>query len=142
MNQFYHYNQTPVLPNESTRVMNQNPSLYLPSEGFMRGNMFADTYTPYKNYQPQVLKANNEQEALFLKLAEADFAAHDLNLYLDLHPQDGNAIDLFNDYRSQSNQLRMEYEQKYGPITITSNSLAQSPWLWENMNFPWNEGGR
>lgn len=141
MNQSYQFNPNFLFQKNQLREFSDNPTFSSASEGFMRGNMFADTYTPYQNYSPQVLKANNEQERLFLNLAENEFAAHDLNLYLDLHPQDGNAIDLFNKYRQTSNQLRSEYEQKYGPINLASDSLAQSPWLWESMAFPWNIGG-
>lgn len=129
----YAYNQT--------RVLGNDPSLTNPQDGFIKGNMFKNLYNPYKNYQPQALTANNDQEALFLRMAEVEFAAHDLNLYLDLHPQDGNMIDLFNQYRMESNQLLVEYEKKYGPINISSDSLNQSPFLWQTLTFPWNEGG-
>ena len=61
-----------------------------------------------------------------------------LNLYLDLHPQDGNAIDLFNQYRMQKESLTNEYESKYGPITLSSNSLNTYPWAWDNMPWPWD----
>ncbi len=142
MNQYYQYEPSvSFFQDTTTRSFGNNPALVSPNEGFMRGNMFKDLYNPYRNYQPARLKPNNEQEELFLRMAEADFAAHDLNLYLDLHPQDGNAIDLFNQYRMQSNQLLMDYEKKYGPINIASNSLNQSPFLWVTQSFPWNEGG-
>ena len=74
-------------------------------------------------------------------MAEAEFAAHDLNLYLDLHPQDGNILDLFNQYRRQGNQLMMEYEKKYGPLTTSSDTLNTSPFMWEAQAFPWSTGG-
>lgn len=143
MNQYYQFNPYRPInqsPSDTKRALTTNQSLYSAEEGFMKGNMFADTYRPYQNYQPQIIQATNDQERLFLALAENDFAAHDLNLYLDLHPQDGNMLDVFNQYRQKGNQLRMEYEQKYGPLLIFSNSLGQSPFLWESMLFPWNGG--
>lgn len=137
MNQYYY----PRYYQRSYRAFEQNEPLLTPQEGFLKGNMFANSYIPYKNYQPQNLTAQNEQENLFLQLAQTEFAAHDLNIYLDLFPQDGNALDTFNQYRQKSNQLQLEYEQKYGPLLISSNTLSQSPFLWESMKFPWNEGG-
>ena len=74
-------------------------------------------------------------------MSEAEFAAHDLNLYLDLYPNDGNALDLFNKYRKEANKLMMEYEEKYGPILISSDSLNTSPFLWQTLIFPWNMEG-
>lgn len=142
MNQYYQP-QVPYyqLGKNNMRTLGTNPTLFSSSEGFAKGNMFSNNYTPYKNYQPQVLRATSEQEQLFLQMAEADFAAHDLNLYLDLHPQDGNMLDLFNQYRRQTNQLMMEYEQKYGPLTTSSDTLNQSPFMWTAQAFPWNTGG-
>lgn len=134
------YNANYFMNNNYQRSL-ANPTLFSPQDGFFRGNMFRNLYNEYKNYTPQVLRANNPQDALFLKMAEADFAAHDLNLYLDLYPQDGNMLELFNQYRRLSNELTMEYESKYGPILISSDSLNTSPFLWQTQNFPWNEGG-
>ena len=118
-----------------------NPILFNESEGYMKGNMFRNLYDPYKNYQMPVLKPTNEQEKMFLDMAEASFAAHDLNLYLDLYPSDGNMIDLFNQYREKANELTMAYEKKYGPIVLSSNALNTSPFLWQTQSFPWNVGG-
>ena len=118
-----------------------NPTLFSDQEGFMKGNMFQNLYSPYKNYQPAQLTPRNEQEEMFLRMVEAEFAMHDLNLYLDLYPQDGNALNLFNQYRKKSNELRNAYEDKYGPILINSNSLDTSPFLWQTQIFPWNMEG-
>ncbi len=145
MNQYYHYqpnySQYGHLRNQTLRNLNNSQALFTAQEGFTRGNMFSDIYSQYKNYQPQPVKANNEQEQLFLNMAENEFAAHDLNIYLDLHPQDGNALDLFNQYRVKANQAMMEYESKYGPLTTNSNELTESPFLWSTQAFPWTTGG-
>ncbi len=119
---------------------NQN-ELGTPKDAFTLGNLFINTYIPYKNYQPQKLVAKNEQEALFLKLAEVAFAAHELNLYLDLHPEDKSALQLFNQYRTQTNELKTQYQNQYGPLMISANVLLNSPFLWEQLTFPW-EGGK
>ena len=75
------------------------------------------------------------------ELSAIAFAAHELNLYLDLHPEDQSMLALFNDYRRKSNELTREYEEKYGPLNISSNSLdgnnftwATDPWPWEGKN--------
>lgn len=137
MNKDFNYDYYPF---DGNRDMN-DPKYFTEKEGYLRGNMFRNLYSQYKNYEPMALTPTNEQEEMFLRMSEADFAAHDLNLYLDLYPNDGNAIDLFNRYRKEANRLRDAYEEKYGPILISSDSLNTSPFLWQTQIFPWNMEG-
>ena len=116
------------------------PSLFSPVEAYNNGILFSNLYSQYKNYKPAVLKASNERAKLFLELSQISFAAHELNLYLDMHPDDESMITLFNDYRERANQLISEYESKYGPLSISSDSLNQSPFAWEKDAWPWEEG--
>ena len=139
MNRDFNYNYN-CYPNNMDRDMN-NPKFFTEREGYLRGNMFRNLYNQYKNYEPAILRPTNEQEEMFLRMSEKEFAAHDLNLYLDLYPNDGNALDLFNKYRKEANRLMMEYEEKYGPILISSDSLNTSPFLWQTLIFPWNMEG-
>ena len=139
MNRDFNYNYN-CYPNNMDRDMN-NPKFFTEREGYLRGNMFRNLYSQYKNYEPAILRPTNEQEEMFLRMSEAEFATHDLNLYLDLYPNDGNALDLFNKYRKEANRLMMEYEEKYGPILISSDSLNTSPFLWQTLIFPWNMEG-
>ena len=117
--------------------IDNSPKLYNPNEGFTKGNMFIDLYSQYKNYKPVAVTANNEREALMRELGRMAFAAHELNLYLDIHPDDTGMITLFNDYREKANQLMSEYDKKFGPLTINSNSLNQTPFMWEKDVWPW-----
>lgn len=114
-----------------------NMSLVMPSVGYDRGNLFKDLYDQYKDYRPDTLEARTDQERLFLELARMSFAAHELNLYLDLNPDDMGMLKLFNDYRQKSNELRREYEEKYGPLGIGSVVLENSPFMWEKSPWPW-----
>ena len=126
--------------NSSLRNMNyQNPSLVTPTEGYNRGNMFANLYDQYKNYRPETLEGKTEQDKLFLELSRTHFAAHELNLYLDLNPNDTSMIKLFNDYREKCEQLTKEYERKYGPLSLKSDTLNQTPFMWEKNPWPWED---
>lgn len=120
-------------------TMNNGTQLVNPTEGYNRGNLFANLYDQYKNYQPETLRASNEQERLFLELSRNHFAAHELNLYLDLNPDDVSMIRLFNDYREKCDQLTKEYERKYGPLTVKSDVLNQAPFMWEKSPWPWED---
>ena len=87
-----------------------NTSLYNPLDGYNKGNLFPNLYSQYKNYKPVELKADNEREQILLDLSKVAFAAHELNLYLDLNPNDESMLTLFNDYRKEANALMRQYE--------------------------------
>lgn len=108
------------------------------TDGFAKGNMFRNLYDPYKNYTYKVVEANNKQEELLLEIMALSFAINDLNLYLDLHPTDQTMLALFNDYKNEADKLTKEYEARYGPLTVNSNSIGNSTFNWV-MSWPWEE---
>lgn len=116
-----------------------NNNLYNPYEGFTKGNLFKNLYQEYKNYKPVILEPKSEEEEYLLNLDQTAFASHELNLYLDVHPDDEEAIRLFNNYREMANTALNEYERRYGPITINSKMLEHFPWAWTMINFPWED---
>lgn len=121
--------------------MMKNIDLSTPEEGYKRGNIFANSYIPYKNYKPADLKPTNEQSALYLEMSKYAFAAHEMNLYLDLHPEDDSMLSLFNDYRERANRLMMEYEDKYGPLMVNSDDMVNS-FSWVSNEWPWAGGDK
>ena len=64
------------------------------------------------------------------------FAAHELNLYLDLHPEDKSMIVLFKDYQETIRKLKKEYENKYRPITV-NGVKNENLFTWELTAWPW-----
>ena len=126
-NYYYQYDWRNNPMNNMNKV-----NLFNPKEGFEKGNMFENIYSEYKNYKPEVLKPINDREKLLYNIQTICFAAHDLNLYLDLNPNDQSMITLFNDYLRKEEELIKEYESKYGPMTINSNINE-----WVNNKWPW-----
>lgn len=117
--------------------MKFNNNLYSPQEGFDKGNMFPNLYSQYKNYRPMNINPRNEQERLMYEIQTICFAAHELNLYLDLHPEDSSMIMLFKDYSETARKLKNEYESKYGPITV-SNINNENLFTWQTDKWPWD----
>ena len=111
--------------------------LFTPEVAYNNGNLFSNLYSQYKNYRPAQLSANTEKEKLLLDIGRLSFAAHDLNLYLDLNPNDESMLALFNDYRKQADSMISEYESKFGPLNISSNSLETGPFKWINSPWTW-----
>ena len=115
----------------------QNQSLFSPLEGFEKGNLFQNLYSQYKNYQPAKLMPRNEQEKMQQELQAVSFASHELNLYLDIHPDDQSMVTLFNDYRKRKEELMRQYEEKYGPLTVGSSVMDNNTYSWINSPWPW-----
>ena len=107
-------------------------------DGYIRGNMFKNLYKPYKKNEPYDIKPMNEQAELLTYIDALCFAMIDLNLYLDINPNDMDMIKLFNKYREEKKSYVDEYESKYGPLTLDSNSLERYPWAWNSMPWPWD----
>lgn len=106
-------------------------------EGLIRGNMFESEYKPYKNYTPNIINANNNKDSLFLKLYETNFAIIDLNLYLDLHPNDNQMYEIYKKYVNNFEKLKKMYEENFGPLEITcvdsdTYNWIKNPWPWDN----------
>ena len=99
--------------------------------------MFENLYNPYKNYKPREIEPTNEREALLNKVRQYRFAMIDLNLYLDNYPDDENVVKIFNNYRNLEKQASMEYESKYGPLTIDDAPSNVNTWIWDNNPWPW-----
>lgn len=118
-------------------MMNNDNQILEPYQGFVRGNLFANSYEPYKNYKPLEIDPTNEREALLYQLMQYKFALVELNLYLDTHPNDRSAISLYNKYLALEKQTCNKYESMYGPITLDSNYLGENNWNWKNSPWPW-----
>ena len=114
---------------------------YDPYVGFMRGNVFESLYEPYKNYNYATINPINEKEYQELLLQTYSFNLNDINLYLDTHPNDDNMIKMYNEYLKYYQQVLQEYQNNYGPITVTSEALNTSPWAWDNRPWPWEVKG-
>ena len=64
------------------------------------------------------------------------FRNTDLNLYLDTHPEDQNALELYKENCKKLKELTKDYESKYGPIMAKNTSgdtwdYIKNPWPWD-----------
>ena len=135
------YNYEDFLKNNYFRgIYNNEDTLENIEEGFSKGNAFKNLYVPYKNYKVKRIVPRNQQEELLLKLNEVSFYAHEINLLLDVDPNNKEMLQKFNEYRNLSNDLLNQYESLYGPINTSSNSLNSYPFAWSTTSFPWEKG--
>ncbi|MGN1043383.1 MAG: spore coat protein CotJB [Acutalibacteraceae bacterium] len=78
----------------------------------------------------------NEREMMMRRIATLDFAIVELNLYMDTHPNDTEVNAKLNDYKKKSDELKKEYQDKYGPIT--SKTIEDNRYGWIADPWPWN----
>lgn len=69
------------------------------------------------------------------RLRELSFAVYETVLYLDGHPDCPEALEHYNALIAELEQVTDEYEEKYGPLTIYSNSC--DTWKWVSSPWPW-----
>ena len=117
-----------------------SPKLVSVDEGFLRGNMFAGEYKPYKNYTYKKIVPKTKREELLLEIMELSFAINDLNLYLDLHPEDKSMLEKFNELVEKSCKCEMEYVKNYGPLEVIDNT-SDEKFEWIKNPWPWDRDG-
>lgn len=77
------------------------------------------------------------ENALMRKIQAYYFSAYDLQLYLDTHPNDKKAFEMFCELVKKTKELIKEYELNFGPLTAWSSIKSQTytwldePWNWE-----------
>lgn len=117
---------------------NYNNQILEPYEGLIRGNLFANLYDPYKNYKIQKLNPKTESSALKNQWQQYNFALTDLSLYLDLHPNDQNALALYNQYNQILKQIEEKYNNMYPPLSQNSIYITKNNnWNWLTASWPW-----
>ncbi len=80
----------------------------------------------------------DEKKILLNKISASQFAAWELHIYLDTHPCDRTANEMFRKHTAETEMLKNEYEKKYGPLRVPSSNQAD----WLNDPWPWEpEGG-
>ena len=114
-------------------------NLYNIDEGFTKGNMFKNLYDPYKDYEAKKIIPTTQHDLLLYNLHKYSFAINDLNLYLDLNPNDTKMYEMLKKYIKEYNKAVEQYEALNGPLTICDDTYKEFSWLktptpWEVKN--------
>lgn len=76
------------------------------------------------------------QNPLLKRLTILDFLAVDLQLFLDTHPDDSEAINKYNSVIKEADMLRNQYEKTYGPL-YSFRSKSRDEFTWIDSPWPW-----
>lgn len=74
---------------------------------------------------------------LLLQLQETEFIVTDLQLFLDTHPDDKDALKQFNRFAKELEKLKAEYEARFGPLLNFGFSQSRNLWKWVDGPWPW-----
>ncbi|OPJ55376.1 spore coat protein CotJB [Alkalithermobacter paradoxus] len=77
------------------------------------------------------------KEDLLRKIQELEFAAVDLNLYLDTHPCNQMALRDYNCITQELMNMKRLYEMNFGPLSNFGTAFNQYPFSWVNDPWPW-----
>ncbi len=77
-----------------------------------------------------------ERDKALRQIQEYDFAMTEVNLFLDNHPEDAQALAYYQRYRTLSENSTREYEEKYGPLTM-AGVCSDTFWDWVRTPWPW-----
>ncbi len=81
--------------------------------------------------------ADDHYYQLLEELQAVDFVLVELNLYLDTHPLDTQALQQYNQNVQKRYQLAYQYEMNFGPLMHFGHSYSKQPWQWINTPWPW-----
>lgn len=121
------------LANPYVPFQQENDKTYQADTGLIRGTMYPGLDLPFMGMTNQKEKSKTALH----RLQAMNFAISELGLYLDTHPNDADAITLFNQYVEQYADALQQYERIYGATTQMGSALTgeyewlQDPWPWD-----------
>lgn len=80
-----------------------------------------------------------ERDEVLSRLTALDFMAVDLALFLDTHPDNKDAIEIYNEILREANMVREIYEEKFGPLCSYRSYSNPKYFEWIDNPWPWQE---
>lgn len=82
------------------------------------------------------MNGNMSQGAMFEAIRQVSFVMDELRLFLDTHPKDRRALEMFLSNQEMRRGLIADYTEKYGPIDSYFINM-DGTWSWTNPPMPW-----
>ncbi len=123
------------------RNINKNEDLskfYIPSLALSNGTVLKKLTNKYKNYSTKIITITDSKDGLLRLIQSYYFTLADLALYLDIHNDDQEALNLYNNYTRGLKEAMDKYESIFGPLLLFNHE--NNIWQWVN-GWPY-EGGK
>ena len=82
------------------------------------------------------MENNMAKHTILNEIQQTDFVLKELNLFLDTHPTQKEALEMFKKYEKKSEELTAEYEKLFGPLSPSANGNTDY-WEWLRGPWPW-----
>ncbi len=120
-----------------TKPIDKSPKLFDPQEAIMLGNLFKDLYMSWQGFSNYCLQPENKRQQQLLEVQMYDFVAHEINLYLDIYPNNQRMIQLYHEYVEKAKKARTNFENNFGPLFV-QNSQDTNTFEWIQGPWPWD----
>lgn len=123
----------PYVPFQQT-----GPKRYSQADALNNGTLYPGLNLPFR---AKVNAASLAQTPL-TELQALEFVLQELALYLDTHPSDAEAFELFRQYAAMEKDARAAYNLSNGPV-MRGETAQSKTYTWLKDPWPWNyqEGG-
>lgn len=121
------------LANPYVPFQQDNPQTYPAQTGVVRGTLFPGLDLPFMGMVNESVLTDTPLH----ELQALGFALVELGEYLDTHPDDCEALELFRSYAALYEKGTAEYQKRCGPLTqrsVTENcsyDWLKDPWPWD-----------
>ena len=120
------------LANPYVPFQRENSEKYEAPRALIRGTLFPGLDLPFMG-----LVNRTEKNTPLGELMALGFAMQELGLYLDTHPHDADAVQLFQQYARLYQEGRQAYEAQYGPLQ-QSEGVVDGKYVWLQDPWPWD----
>lgn len=111
----------------------ENPPMYEAPKGLIRGTMYPGLDLPFRGM------VNQKEHPMTprVQMQILGFALQELALYLDTHPDDKEALELYRQYQKAYHNCMTDYSQHRMPMTHNTPvdhrtyTWLDEPWPWE-----------
>lgn len=111
----------------------ENPPKYDPRKAWVRGTLYPGLDLPFMG------RVNQKEKPVTMKseLQVMAFVIQELALYLDTHPDDCEALEMYRAYQKLYDKAMAEYAEKcrptkhHTPVSHDRYTWLDDPWPWE-----------
>jgi len=114
----------------------EDPPKYEARKALIRGTLYPGLDLPFKGMVNQKEKPITPRT----ELQTLGFAVQELALYLDTHPDDKGALELYRTYQRLYYDAMMEYSEKCSPMNHNT-PVNHAGYTWMDDPWPWEYTG-
>ena len=111
----------------------EGPVRYEPRKAMVRGTLYPGLDLPFMG----MVNQNNLPVTPLSEVQVLAFAVQELALYLDIHPEDTEALELYRQYQQLYQKVSQAYEREKRPLNHAAPGQGDTyawlddPWPWE-----------